>query len=121
MQKLADFYSAQEQTNGVKVDFSDMNNRYIDVSGVAPDVKVIYVSVPVNYLSDPQPLTIKGLSSSENGPVVIVNVDLGSQANEYRSGRRPSWFTMIIKRSVQMKGIPSLTTLSGILVILRQN
>lgn len=86
LQKLADFYSAQEQTNGVKVDFSDMNNRYIDVSGVAPDAKVIYISVPVNYLSDSQPLTIKGLSSSENGPVVIVNVDLGSQASEYSIG-----------------------------------
>ena len=78
LNKLADFYARQEATKGVKVDFHDMNNRTIDVSGVDPETKIIYANVPAEYLSAAQPLTIKGLSTNENGPVVILNVVFNS-------------------------------------------
>ncbi|MGN1283032.1 MAG: KxYKxGKxW signal peptide domain-containing protein [Limosilactobacillus sp.] len=83
LRNLADLYAKQDQTEGVKVDFSDMNNRFIDISGVALGVKTIFVNVPLEYLSAPQPLTIKGLSSGEDGPVVILNVNMGSQTNVF--------------------------------------
>lgn len=83
LRNLADLYAKQEQTEGVKVDFSDMNNRFIDISGVTQGAKTIFINVPLEYLSAPQPLTIKGLSSSEDGPVVILNVNMGSQTNVF--------------------------------------
>ena len=51
-----------------------MNNRYIDVSGVAAGTQIIYVNVPFEYLSDPQPITIKGISNSLTGPTIVINV-----------------------------------------------
>ena len=51
-----------------------MNNRYIDVSKVATGTQIIYVSIPFKYLSDPQPITIKGISNSVTGPTIVINV-----------------------------------------------
>lgn len=63
----------RESATDVKADFkTDMNNRYIDVSGAAGSI--IVVDVPVEYLEAPQPITIKGLSSDDAGPLVVLNV-----------------------------------------------
>jgi LPXTG-motif cell wall-anchored protein len=72
---LANYYARQKQTDGVKVNFENNNNNYIDVSNVAAGTKIIYVTVPTGCLTSSQPLTIKGLSSSEDGPVVVMNVN----------------------------------------------
>ena len=46
-------YTSTTQSKGVISNYSDMNNRYIDVSGVAAGTQIIYVNVPFEYLSDP--------------------------------------------------------------------
>ncbi|WP_195919044.1 mucin-binding protein [Lactococcus lactis] len=67
-------YTSTTQTKDVISNYSDMNNRYIDVSGVAAGTQIIYVNVPFEYLSDPQPITIKGISNSLTGPTIVINV-----------------------------------------------
>ena len=67
-------YTSNTQTKDVISNYSDMNNRYIDVSGVAAGTQIIYVNVPFEYLSDPQPITIKGISNSLTGPTIVINV-----------------------------------------------
>ncbi|MGO5309646.1 mucin-binding protein, partial [Lactobacillus amylovorus] len=67
-------YTSTTQSKGVNSNYSDMNNRYIDVSGVAAGTQIIYVNVPFEYLSDPQPITIKGISNSLTGPTIVINV-----------------------------------------------
>ena len=67
-------YTSTTQSKGVISNYSDMNNRYIDVSGVAAGTQIIYVNVPFEYLSDPQPITIKGISNSLTGPTIVINV-----------------------------------------------
>ncbi|MGX4645415.1 collagen-binding domain-containing protein [Holzapfeliella sp. JNUCC 80] len=69
-------YSNQSDTVGVVKNFSDMNNRSIDLS----DAKSlqsddnIFVSIPFDYLSAPQPITIKGIPSKLNASSIIINV-----------------------------------------------
>ena len=67
-------YTSTTQTKDVISNYSDMNNRYIDVSGVAAGTQIIYVNVPFEYLSDPQPITIKRISNSLTGPTIVINV-----------------------------------------------
>ena len=67
-------HTSTTQSKGVISNYSDMNNRYIDVSGVAAGTQIIYVNVPFEYLSDPQPITIKGISNSLTGPTIVINV-----------------------------------------------
>jgi LPXTG-motif cell wall-anchored protein len=67
-------YTSTTQTKDVISNYSDMNNRYIDVSGVAAGTQIIYVNVPFKYLSASQPITIKGISHLENGPTIVINV-----------------------------------------------
>ena len=70
--KSEEFYGKSE-TTGVIKDFSDMNNKVIDVSGVS-DNEIIYVDVDFKDLNAAQPLNIKGLSKDPNGPMVVINV-----------------------------------------------
>lgn len=70
----AGFYASQEESAGVIKDFSDMNDRFIDVSNAVPKDNVIYVNIPFEYLNAPQPIKIYGLSSKVNGPTVVINV-----------------------------------------------
>lgn len=72
--KAAGFYASQEESAGVIKDFSDMNDRFIDVSNAVPKDNVIYVNIPFEYLNAPQPIKIYGLSSKVNGPTVVINV-----------------------------------------------
>lgn len=73
LQHRATELANRESSTDVKADFkTDMNNRYIDVSGTAGSI--IVVNVPVEYLEAPQPITIKGLSSDDAGPLVVLNV-----------------------------------------------
>ena len=72
--KAADFYASQEESAGVIKDFSDMNNRFIDVSQATPKDNVIYVNIPFEYLNASQPVKIYGLSSKVDGPTVVINV-----------------------------------------------
>ncbi len=72
--KAADFYASQEESTGVIKDFSDMNNRFIDVFQATPKDNVIYVNIPFEYLNASQPVKIYGLSSKVDGPTVVINV-----------------------------------------------
>lgn len=59
-------------SENVVANFTDMNNRYVDVSNAKAENGYIYLNIPFQYLSAPQPLTIKGLSNS--APTIVVNV-----------------------------------------------
>ncbi|MCI1632717.1 MAG: KxYKxGKxW signal peptide domain-containing protein [Liquorilactobacillus nagelii] len=67
-------YSTHENSSGVIESFSDMNNRYVDVSNATVEGGIIYVNIPFAYLNASQPITIKGVSSSIDGPTIIINV-----------------------------------------------
>ena len=56
----------------VIVDFGDMNNRIIDVSHATDNL--IIINIDASLLEQPQPITIKGLSSNRDGAAVIFNV-----------------------------------------------
>lgn len=68
LEKASISYANTAKSAGVISNYSDMNNRYIDVSGVAPETQFIYVTVPFEYLNSPQPITIKGISNLLTGP-----------------------------------------------------
>ncbi|MDG0265221.1 hypothetical protein MKI28_09490, partial [Streptococcus thermophilus] len=72
--KASTSYTSTPQTKDVISNYSDMNNRYVDVSKVATGTQIIYVNVPFKYLSAPQPITIKGISQEKNGPTIVINV-----------------------------------------------
>ncbi|KGB49996.1 hypothetical protein LH61_07235, partial [Leuconostoc mesenteroides P45] len=74
LQGKATTYNKENQTANVITDYADMNNQSIDVSGVDQTQKFIYVEIDYSKLAGPQDITIKGLSSSLNGPTVIFNV-----------------------------------------------
>ncbi|RXS41118.1 mucin-binding protein [Lactobacillus delbrueckii] len=78
-------YTSTTQTKDVISNYSDMNNRYIDVSGVAAGTQIIYVNIPFEYLSYPQPITIKGISNSLTGPTIVINVTGIPDGNQYIS------------------------------------
>jgi choice-of-anchor A domain-containing protein/LPXTG-motif cell wall-anchored protein len=67
-------YSTHENSSGVIESFSDMNNRYVDVSNATVEDGIIYVNIPFAYLNASQPITIKGVSSSIDGLTIIINV-----------------------------------------------
>lgn len=81
LDKLANksiLFSSKDSSEDIKSDFSDQNNRYIDVSDAKPNLSNhIYVDIPWEYLEAPQPIKITGLSSLENAPTVIINVGKG--------------------------------------------
>ncbi len=70
--EMADYLACQSESDGIKSNFSDMNNQVIDVSGVIENL--IIINIDDNLLQKPQPITIKGLSSKTGGSAVILNV-----------------------------------------------
>lgn len=70
----ADDFKKQPATPGVIANFSDMNNQYIDLSGVDPAEKTIFINIPAQLLANPQPITIKGLSPTKDGAALVLNV-----------------------------------------------
>ncbi|MEE6635423.1 collagen-binding domain-containing protein [Limosilactobacillus pontis] len=72
--KASNFYASQEELAGVIKNFDDQNNRFVDVSNAVPKDNVIYVNIPFEYLTHPQPIKIFGLSSKVHGPTVVINV-----------------------------------------------
>jgi choice-of-anchor A domain-containing protein/LPXTG-motif cell wall-anchored protein len=67
-------YATHQNSNGVIENFEDMNNRYVDVSKATADAGSVYVNIPFEYLSASQSITIKGVSSSIDGPTIVINV-----------------------------------------------
>ena len=59
-------------------DFTDENNRVIDVSKLGSVNGQIVINLTPEVLSLSRPLIIKGLSDTPNGPTVIFNVDTGA-------------------------------------------
>ncbi|UOC05708.1 collagen-binding domain-containing protein [Lactobacillus johnsonii] len=75
LQNKVQNYLSNANSNGVQVNTNDMNNRFIDVSQAKPnDDGYIYVNLPYQYLTDPQPITIKGISNNQIAPTIIINV-----------------------------------------------
>ncbi|WP_285007340.1 mucin-binding protein [Lactococcus garvieae] len=72
--KASTSYASTPQSKGVISNYDDMNNRYVDITNVTPTNGIIYVNIPFQYLNAPQPITIKGLASSIDGPTVVINV-----------------------------------------------
>lgn len=68
------FLSAQQTSSEVIANYSDMNNRYIDLSNGSSTSGITYVNIPYEYLTQPQPITIRGLSSNKSGKTVVINV-----------------------------------------------
>ncbi|MDY0874859.1 hypothetical protein SOL52_01750 [Lactobacillus helveticus] len=51
-------FARNKQSEGMQVNFNDMNNRYIDVSNAKKDeFNNIYVDLDAQYLMAPQPIT----------------------------------------------------------------
>ncbi len=67
-------FSSQSDSAGIKKDFSDQNNRYVDVTNATPTDNIIYVNVPFSVLNAANPISIKGISSDTNGPTIVINV-----------------------------------------------
>ena len=67
-------YMNMSQSAGVETNFQDMNNQSINVSKADQTQKSIYVDIDYSKLSNPQDITIKGLSSKLDGPSIIFNV-----------------------------------------------
>ncbi|AVK63720.1 cell surface protein [Lactobacillus sp. CBA3606] len=62
-------------------DFSDHNQRVIDVSDIAPDADgKIVINLAAEVLTTSTPLTITGLSADKDGQTVLINVATGGTA-----------------------------------------
>ena len=75
LRKKAAYYYDQVTSNGIIYDFSDMNNRTIDVSKAyeqADGEKYIYANIPLSILQASQSLYITGVKT--DGPTLIINV-----------------------------------------------
>ncbi|ETY73209.1 cell surface protein [Lactiplantibacillus fabifermentans T30PCM01] len=63
-------------------DFSDMNNRVIDVSDLKPDENGnIVINLSSDVLTSGTPLTISGVSADKDGNTIIINVDTAGAEN----------------------------------------
>lgn len=69
----ADQLGSHQSSDGVKVSLTDMNKRTVDVSG-AQQQGMIYVNLSADLLSQPQPITITGISSDAKGAAIVINV-----------------------------------------------
>lgn len=79
LSQKSDNWASQAQTEGVKADFNDLNNSWIDVSEAiknAGDSKEpIYVTIDAAHLSgDKRNITIKGIPAGVEAPMIILNV-----------------------------------------------
>ncbi|CCF23669.1 collagen-binding domain-containing protein [Leuconostoc citreum] len=84
LQNTATELGKQVDSAGVVSNYSDMNNRTIDVNNAkADDQNRIFVTIPVDYLTAAQPIKISGLSSSVKGSTVIFNV---TNINQWYNG-----------------------------------
>lgn len=72
LSNMADYLAGQFESADVKKDFTDMNNQVIDVS--ASQDALIIINIDSQKLSNPQPITIKGLSIKNEGQAVVLNV-----------------------------------------------
>lgn len=79
---IASDLAKHTQSEGVKSDLDgDMNNRFIDVSDVKSGTSMIYVDLDSKYLEASQPITIKGVSSADDGATIVINVKSGNTVN----------------------------------------
>ena len=63
-------------------DFSDMNNRVIDVSDLEPDENGnIVINLSSDVLTSGTPLTISGVAKDKDGNTIIINVDTAGAEN----------------------------------------
>lgn len=79
LSQKSDNWASQAQIEGVKADFNDLNNSWIDVSEAiknAGDSKEpIYVTIDAAHLSgDKRNITIKGIPAGAEAPMIILNV-----------------------------------------------
>jgi clumping factor B len=79
LSQKSDNWASQAQTEGVKADFNDLNNSWIDVSEAiknAGDSKEpICVTIDAAHLSgDKRNITIKGIPAGAEAPMIILNV-----------------------------------------------
>lgn len=79
LSQKSDNWASQAQTEGVKADFNNLNNSWIDVSEAiknAGDSKEpIYVTIDAAHLSgDKRNITIKGIPAGAEAPMIILNV-----------------------------------------------
>ncbi|KRK43840.1 cell surface protein [Lactobacillus amylovorus] len=79
LSQKSDNWDSQAQIEGVKADFNDLNNSWIDVSEAiknAGDSKEpIYVTIDAAHLSgDKRNITIKGIPAGAEAPMIILNV-----------------------------------------------
>ena len=79
LSQKSDNWASKAQTEGVKADFNDLNNSWIDVSEAiknAGDSKEpIYVTIDAAHLSgDKRNITIKGIPAGAEAPMIILNV-----------------------------------------------
>lgn len=79
LSQKSDNWASQAQTEGVKADFNDLTNSWIDVSEAiknAGDSKEpIYVTIDAAHLSgDKRNITIKGIPAGAEAPMIILNV-----------------------------------------------
>jgi choice-of-anchor A domain-containing protein len=69
-----------------EADFSDQNNRVIDVSNLtANENNQIVIDLKSDVLATNTPLTIKGLSKSADAPMMVFNVETGGQTYDINS------------------------------------
>lgn len=65
----------EKQSEGVKSDFSNENNRWVDVSGAkANSQNLVFVNVPAKYLEVARPIKVKGLAANQDAKTIIINV-----------------------------------------------
>jgi clumping factor B len=79
LSQKSDNWASQAQIEGVKADFNDLNNSWIDVSEAiknAGDSKEpIYLTIDAAHLSgDKRNITIKGITAGAEAPMIILNV-----------------------------------------------
>lgn len=72
--KASDFYASQRTSEGVVENYSNINDRYIDVSKAKPTDNVVYVNIDARHLNVHRPINIYGLSSDKNAPTVVINL-----------------------------------------------
>ena len=79
LSQKSDNWASQAQTEGVKADFNDLNNSWIDVSEAIKNAgdrkEPIYVTIDAAHLSgDKRNITIKGIPAGAEAPMIILNV-----------------------------------------------
>ena len=79
LSQKSDNWASQAQTEGVKADFNDLNNSWIDVfeaiKNAGDSKEPIYVTIDAAHLSgDKRNITIKGIPAGAEAPMIILNV-----------------------------------------------